>query len=313
MKVLFPDLFSGIDVSVFKCEVCTLAKHHKVSYPISNFKSTIPLSVIHSDVWGPSRIANLGGTKWFVTFIDECTRVTWVYLMKEKSDVYQVFVKFYNWIFTQFGTKIQVLRTDQGGEYIGDNLATFFFEKGLSHQKNCSGTPQQNGLAERKNRHLVEVARALLFTKNVPKHYWGDSVLTAAYLINRMPSRVLKHQTPIHVLSQAFPSSKMFSHLPPKIFGSVVYVHIQSPKTLGVNLIQEPLGAFFLGIHTAKRDINVTIRQLKEPLSQWMLFFMKICHITPRMIFRGRLEVKITLGIRQPFQHKLGLLDRFKR
>ena len=101
-----PELFVGLDISNFQCEICTLAKQHRVSYPVSNFKSTMPLSVIHSDVWGPSRVANLGGTGWFVTFIDECMRATWVFLMKEKSDVCQIFIKFYNWILTQFETRI---------------------------------------------------------------------------------------------------------------------------------------------------------------------------------------------------------------
>ena len=90
-----------------------------------------------------------------------------------------------------------MLRTDQGGEYIGEKLASFFNRVGLSHQKTCTNTPQQNGLAERKKRHLLKVAKALLFTKNVPKFYWGDAVLTVAYLINRMPSKVLENQSPI--------------------------------------------------------------------------------------------------------------------
>ena len=96
LKSLMPNLFVDCNVTTFQCEVCTLAKHHRISYPLSNFKSIVPLSVIHSDVWGPSRISNLGGKRWFVTFIDEYTRLTWVYLMRDKSDVYQIFVNFYN-------------------------------------------------------------------------------------------------------------------------------------------------------------------------------------------------------------------------
>ncbi|KAL5804087.1 hypothetical protein ACOSQ3_030887 [Xanthoceras sorbifolium] len=78
-------------------------------------------------------------------------------------------------------------------------------EKGIYHQSTCVDTPQQNGIAERKNRHLLEVARALMFSMNVPKYLWGEALLTAAYLINRMPTRVLKYQTPLMHFKHYFP------------------------------------------------------------------------------------------------------------
>ena len=131
------------------------------------------------------------------------------------------------------------------GEYIGENLNLFFNKIGLSHQQTCTNTPQQNGLAERKNRHLLEVARALMFIKNVPKFYWGDAILTAAYLINHMPSRVLKGQSTVQLLSKKYPSAKIFSHLPPKIFGCVVYIHVSSQNRS--KLDPRALKCIFLG------------------------------------------------------------------
>ena len=71
-------------------------------------------------------------------------------------------------------------------------------EKGIQHQSTCPHTPQQNGVSKRKNRQLLEVSRALMLSMNVPKYLWGEAVLTAAYLINRVPSRVLNHQTPLN-------------------------------------------------------------------------------------------------------------------
>ncbi|KAK2991709.1 hypothetical protein RJ640_014987 [Escallonia rubra] len=84
LKKLFPSLFTKCDVSSFQCEVCELAKSHRVSFPLALNKSPDPFMIIHSDVWGPSKVNSLGGSRWFVTFIDDCTRMTWVQLMKSK-------------------------------------------------------------------------------------------------------------------------------------------------------------------------------------------------------------------------------------
>ena len=95
---------------------------------------------------------------------------------------------------TQFDTKISILRSDNGTEYFNKNLNEFLKNKGIQHQSTCLNTRQQNGTAERKNKHLLEVARAIMFESNVPKYLWGDAVLTATYLINRMPTRVLNYR-----------------------------------------------------------------------------------------------------------------------
>ena len=88
--------------------------------------------------------------------------------------------------------KIQFLQTDNGTEYFNETLNNFLLIKGMLHQSSCVNTPQQNGVSERKNRHLLEIARSLLFASNVPKRFWGDALLTACFLINRMPSKVLQ-------------------------------------------------------------------------------------------------------------------------
>ena len=152
-------------------------------------------------VMRPSRIPNRTHKKWFVTFIDNHTRICWVYLLKDKSEVRTVFFSFYAMIQTQFQTKIQILRTDNGTKYFNHTLGPFLQENGILHQSSCVDTPQQNGVAERKNRHILEVARALMLTTHMPTMFWGDAILTATYLINRMPSRVLSYATPLLTLS----------------------------------------------------------------------------------------------------------------
>ena len=87
-------------------------------------------------------------------------------------------------------------------------------------------TPQQNGIAERKNKHLLEVAHAVMFSMNVPKYFLGEAVLKASYLINRMPTRILKYSTPLECYQKIFPLSRMYSNLPLKVFGCSVFVHL---------------------------------------------------------------------------------------
>ena len=108
--------------------------------------------------------------------------------MKEKSEAGQIFKNFNTMIQTQFQTKIKVLKTDNAKEYFTSILGDYLLSQGIVHQSSCIDTLQQNGVAERKNRHLLEVARSLMFTTHVPKIFRGEAVLTATYLINRMPS-----------------------------------------------------------------------------------------------------------------------------
>ena len=88
-----------------------------------------------------------------------------------------IFKKIYTMVQTQFQKNIQILRSDNGREYFKNVMGQFFLEKGIVHQRSCIDTPQQNGLAKRKNKHLLEVARTLLFTNQVPKYLWGEVVL----------------------------------------------------------------------------------------------------------------------------------------
>ncbi|BBH05042.1 HXXXD-type acyl-transferase family protein [Prunus dulcis] len=157
LKLLFPDLFSQFAESDFHCETCILAKSHRISYPLRLNKSSLPFMIVHSDVWGPSRVPTISGFKWFMTFIDDCTRMTWVFPLKQKSEVTAKFKLFYQYVATQFDKKITTLRSDNGGEYVNHDLHTFLSQHGIVHQTTCAYTPQQNGVAERKNRHLLEV------------------------------------------------------------------------------------------------------------------------------------------------------------
>ena len=127
---------------------------------------------------------------------------------------------------TQFHEKIQIFRSDNGKEYFNKILGSFFLKIGIVHQSSCNNTPQQNRLAERKNKHLLEVAQALLFTTKVPKYLWGEAILPTTYLINRMPSKVLNFETPLKNFHKFYPMNRLSSTLPLKKFGCTTFVHI---------------------------------------------------------------------------------------
>ncbi|KAK8954626.1 hypothetical protein KSP39_PZI001744 [Platanthera zijinensis] len=128
---------------------------------------------------------------------------------------------------TQFDTPLRVIRTDNAREYTGRAFSTLCTEFGIIHQTSCAYTPQQNGIAERKNRHLLDVARSLMFQMHVPVEYWNFAVSTACHLINRLPSSVLNFASPLQLLSPATnPTS-----LTPRVFGCVCYVHHLGPPS----------------------------------------------------------------------------------
>ncbi|RVX07454.1 Retrovirus-related Pol polyprotein from transposon TNT 1-94 [Vitis vinifera] len=224
---LFPKLFINKNPASYHCEICQFAKHTRTVYPQIPYKPSTVFSLVHSDVWGPSRIKNISGTRWFVTFVDDHTRVTRVFLMKEKSEVGHIFQTFNLMVQNQFNSKIQVLKSDNAKEYFTSSLSTYLQNHGIIHISSCVDTPQQNGVAERKNRHLLEVARCLMFSSNVPNYFWGEAILTATYLINRMPSRVLTFQSPRQLFLKQFPHTRAASSdLPLKVFGCTAFVHV---------------------------------------------------------------------------------------
>ena len=213
-------------LSSLACESCQLGKHTRVSFPQRlNNRATSPFDLVHTDVWGPCRTASTLGFQYFVTFIDDYSRCTWLFLMKTRAELFSIFQKFYAEILTQFNISIRVLRSDNAREYFSAPFISFMSQHGILHQSSCAHIPQQNGVAERKNRHLIETARTLLLHYHVPFRFWGDAVLTACYLINRMPSSVLHAQIPHSLL---FPDQPLY-FLPPRVFGCTCFVHILTP------------------------------------------------------------------------------------
>ena len=117
LKLMFPTLFKGLDIQPFHCYICEYAKHTRLSFSISYKISFSPFFLIHNDNWGPSTIPNILGSRWFVTFIDDYTRVSWIYLLKNTSDVSHIFPIFCTMVQNQFDTKIKKISSDNARDY----------------------------------------------------------------------------------------------------------------------------------------------------------------------------------------------------
>ena len=117
---------------------------------------------------GPSRIPSILGYRYYVTFIDDFSRCTWMFLMKDRSELFNILKNFCSKISTQFGKTIRILRSDNAKEYFSNCFNSFMHSKGIVHQSSCPHTPQQNGVAERKHRHIIDNALTLELNVNLP-------------------------------------------------------------------------------------------------------------------------------------------------
>ncbi|OMO63131.1 Integrase, catalytic core [Corchorus capsularis] len=178
------------------CKACKLAKFSALPFNKSTSVSNAAFDLVHSDVWGPSPVATKGGSLYYVLFVDDYSRYSWIFLLRHRSEFFQIYSKFVAMVKTQFSSKIKVFRSDSGGEYTSTQFEELLASEGTLFQSSCTDTPQQNGIAERKHRHIIETARSLLLSSSMPSSFWGEAVLTSVYVINRIPSSITSGISP---------------------------------------------------------------------------------------------------------------------
>nr|KYP33681.1 Retrovirus-related Pol polyprotein from transposon TNT 1-94 [Cajanus cajan] len=205
-----------VQASATRCLDCPANKSHKIPFNKSTLSSSCPLQVVFSDVWGPTSVTSINGHSYYVIFIDLFSKYVWLYPIKFKSYVSTIFPIFKSLVENQLNTKIKTLYTDNGGEDI--KLRSFLQHHGITHLTTPPHTPEHNGLSERKHRHLLETARCLLHHASLPLHLWSYALQTAAYLINRMPTRRLHMKSPLQVLFGCVPN-----YIKLRIFGCLCF------------------------------------------------------------------------------------------
>ena len=222
-KLMTENLVEGLDYDPSRrlnfCKECVDGKIHRQKFNKEGKRSSEVLGLVHSDVCGKTSTDSLSGARYFLTFIDDRSRYTWVYILKTKDEVFEKFLEWKAMAEKSLGKEVKTLRTDGGGEYTSGKFEAYLKKEGIRHEVTIPKTPEQNGVAERMNRTLVEMARSML--GNMPRRYWAEAVSTAAYLRNRSPTSAVPGMTPFQAL---FGKKPDVSNLRP--FGCICYAHV---------------------------------------------------------------------------------------
>ncbi|GAA0166894.1 hypothetical protein LIER_40268 [Lithospermum erythrorhizon] len=181
---------------------CPMGKLSKIHLPLSNKRSTMPLELIFSDLWGPAPTLS-NGYRYFVIFVDDFCRFVWFYPLVYKSDALDVFKSFQVLVERQFETKIKSVQTDWGGEYRSCNK--YFQTVGIHHRVSCPHTHEQMGRVERRHRHIIDTGLTLLSHAKLDMSYWYYAFETSVYLINRLPTPVNQDLSAFELLFHRFP------------------------------------------------------------------------------------------------------------
>ena len=173
------------------CDTCQFAKGHRLPYSHNEHRPSNVLDLIHCDIWGPSPVKSNLGFVYYVLFIDDYSCFTWLYPLKLKSDFYDTFIQFQNFVENQYSTRIKIFQSDGGAEFTSNCFKAHLHTFGIHHQLSCPYALAQNGRAKRKHYHVTEISLALLFHSYTSPRFWIDAFSTAAYIINRLPTPLL--------------------------------------------------------------------------------------------------------------------------
>ncbi|PKA46730.1 Retrovirus-related Pol polyprotein from transposon TNT 1-94 [Apostasia shenzhenica] len=206
------------------CEGCVYGKQHRLPFPIGkSWRARRPLELVHADVCGPMRTPSMNNSRYFILFIDDFSRMSWVFFLVHKSDALDKFIEFRAFAEKECGYPIKVLRTDRGGEFLSHDFNLYCKKYGIRRQLTVRKTPEQNGIAERKNRTVVEMARCMLHEKSLSNKFWAEAVATSVYLLNISPTKAVFNRTPYEAWWKRKPN---VSNL--KVFGCIAYALINA-------------------------------------------------------------------------------------
>jgi transposase InsO family protein len=212
-------LLGALDsVSLGTCESCLYGKMTKAPFSQKAERASGLLDLVHTDVCGPMSTSARGGYRYFITFTDDFSRYGYIYLMRVKSESFEKFKEFKSEVENQLNRKIKALRSDRGGEYLSHEFTDYLKECGIVSQWTPPGTPQWNGVSERRNRTLLDMVRSMTSEAQLPHNLWGYALETAAFILNRVPSKSVR-KTPYEIWKGRVPNMSFL-----KIWGCEVFV-----------------------------------------------------------------------------------------
>ncbi|XP_038992978.1 uncharacterized protein LOC120116622, partial [Hibiscus syriacus] len=232
-RLIQGDLVRGLPKLKFDndkiCDACAKGKQKRVSFKSINDVSTSRvLQLIHVDLFGPTRTTSLGGKQYAFVLVDDYSRYTWVLFLRTKDEALEQFITFSKIIQNEKGYSITSVRSDHGTEFENLGFIEFCNSNGISHNFSAPRTPQQNGVVERKNRTLEEMARTMLCENNLPKYFWTEATNTACYVVNRVMIRPILKKTPYEIFKNKKPNISYFHP-----FGCKCFVLNNGKENLG--------------------------------------------------------------------------------
>lgn len=242
------------------CSVCLEGKMTRAPFPVRSDRSTGILDLVHTDLCGPMRTTSMGGAKYLLQFIDDSSRWGQVYFLKRKSDVFQALQDFVVMMENQTGKKVKVLQSDNGKEFVNAAIDDFLKKRGILRRLTVPYCPEQNGVAERRNRTLVEMARCLLLQSNLPPRFWAEAVNTANHIRNRCPTKSLDGKTPFEAISGKVPDVSYF-----KEFGQRTLILNNGPGTGKFD--SRGIIGFLVGYSDTAKGYRVWIPEEAKPSS----------------------------------------------
>ncbi|UYV61328.1 hypothetical protein LAZ67_1004381 [Cordylochernes scorpioides] len=260
-KMAREELVIGLEISSRDkglCDDCCIAKSTKASHKnLGNIRSKQTLELIHTDICGPMPVKSTGGNRYFLSFVDDFSRRITVYLLKNKDEVLKHFDIYRATVERQTGNKIKVLRSDNGLEFCNREFQDKLQKLGIKHERTNVYSPQINGVAERVNRTLLDMARACLHSANLPQRFWAEAVNTAAYIKNKCYNSALKDKVPDGLWLERNPSVR---HL--KAFGCLAYSHI--PRERRRKLDHRACRCILVGYSTQTRGYRLWCPELQK-------------------------------------------------
>ena len=184
------------------CSACQAGKQVGAPHPAKNIlTSTMPLKLLHMDLFGPIAYISIGGNKYRLVIVDDFFRFTWVFFLQDKSEAQGIVKKFIRRAQNEYELKIKHVRSDNGSEFRNTNVEEFLDEEGIKHEFSAPYTPQQNGIVERKNRTLIEAARTMLDEYKTPDIFWAEAINTTCHAINRLYIHKYLGKTPYEIIT----------------------------------------------------------------------------------------------------------------
>lgn len=251
-----------------RCEVCLKGKMTVLPFKKGRVPCAEKLKIVHSDVVGPFRKASSGGAKYFVTFIDDSSRWCEVYFLRRKSGVFEAFKLYQKLVEKQTGKKVKCIQSDNGGEYCNEEFNKYLADQGIERRLSTPHTPQQNGVAERMNRTLLDMSRCLLLQSGMGATFWSEAIATACHIRNRCPTNGLNGEIPF----VKWTGKKLKAYYLRK-FGSKVLVLNKDPRK--DKLAQRSVEGVFVGYSRGRKGYRVWMPNARKFIESRDLKFLE--------------------------------------